>query len=1046
MFAMKRIFFLYLMCSGAMLLAQPEWNDHRVFERNREAPHASMTLFPDATLARTFDRSQSPWYQSLNGSWRFQWAANPASRVADAYRPDLDVSGWDEVMVPANWQLQGYGTPIYTNIRYPFSISEQQAPTDTNEVGTYRRTFTLPSTWQGRQVHVTFDGVESAFYLWVNGQQVGYSQGSRTPASFDLTDYLQPGDNVITVEVYRWSDGSYLEDQDFWRLSGIFRDVYLWSSDRIHLRDFVVTATLDEDLQTGRFQVAGELTHHSGNRTASVEAQLLDASGQEVFRVEGKFRVKGKQSAWSLPEQALAEVIPWHAERPYLYTLLLTLRDQQGQVMAVIPQRVGFRRVDLSGGRILVNGQALRFKGVNRHEHSATGGHHITRAEMIRDLELMKQHNINAVRTSHYPNVPAWYDLCDQYGIYLIDEGNIETHGFGNNAQNMLANDPSWLPAMLDRVQRMVYRDRNHPSVLIWSLGNESGDGPNMRSIYQWVHAIDSSRLFHYEGTRQSEGPARHADFESRMYATPATCQAWIEAHPQTPLLLCEYTHAMGNSNGNLKAYWDLIYADNNFQGAFVWDWMDQGLTQPIPAAYRQPDGPKTTFAYGGWWENALGIFNDDNFCMNGLLASDQTPHPGLAAIKYWYRYAHVEPVNLAKYQFKVTNWYDFSYLDEQVEGQWQLLENGRVIRTGKLTDLHIAPHGSQVVTLDLFFEAEDDAEYFIQFSFVNQADRAGIPAGHELAWDQFRLPGSAYPAQPVAGANEGLRMWEHSGVIYAGDKDFRVAIDAAHGRINGYYYRGDTLLLAGPQPHFTRAKTDNDRGAHQSDADMGWDFWGKAGSWRADSVSRRAEGGAVIIEAQGPLPGSDARVSLQYRISAGGAVAVTMTFVPGEQPLPAFLPRFGTQLVLAPQLTQLQWYGRGPLPTYADRAEQPVGVYRSTVAAEYYPYSEPQENGYKIDTRWLELTDAMGQGLRISGDPLVSFGVSRVPTEALEAAHYDFQLRPRPEGYLNVDLEQMGVGGYNSWSSGALPQEAFRIRPKAMTLRYQLTPVGLGE
>ena len=1033
-----------LLClPGGSLLAQPEWNNRAVLHLNREAPHAAMMIYPSETLARGMDPAASPWFRSLNGPWQFHWVERPADRAADFFRPDFDASSWATIPVPSNWEVEGYGLPIYTNILYPYDISAQQAPTDWNPVGAYRRTFELPADWDGRQVYVTFDGVQSAFYLWVNGQRVGYSQGSRTPAEFDLTPYLQPGENLIAAEVYRWSDGSYLEDQDFWRLSGIFRDVYLWSTAPQHIRDYEVTATLDDDLTTGLLAVRGEVRRSQGDRKVQIRARLLDPAGAEVWKTEVPLRLGRGVTSFGLPPHRLPAVQRWDAEHPHLYTLLLTLADSRGEVIEVIPQRVGFRRVEIANGRILINGRDVRFKGVNRHEHTATGGHVVTREAMVRDIELMKQNNINAVRTSHYPNVQLWYHLCDQYGLYVIDEGNIETHGFGNDLNNKLANDPSWREAHLDRVQRMVYRDRNHPSVVIWSLGNESGDGPNMRAVYEWVHRFDPSRPFHYEGTEQVEGPDRHADFQSWMYPSPERCARWIAEHPHTPLLLCEYTHAMGNSNGNLKAYWDLIYADNNFQGAFVWDWMDQGLQQPVPAAYRRPGGPETFMAYGGWWENARGVYNDNNFCMNGLLDAAQNPHPGLAAIKYWYRYAHVEAVDLAAFRFRLTNWYDFSYLDEHLGGRWTLMENGVVKQSGVLADLHIAPRSSQEFTLDLpGFQPQPGAEYFITFSFALKENTPYGLRHMEMAWDQFRLPASAYPAPPAVDASGAFTVGEVRNGLKVAGKDFLVVFDRFFGRIRGYYYQGDTLLMSGPQPNFWRALTDNDIGGFMLWQELGWDFWRQAGDWRPVAFTHEARDGRYHVSTSGPLPGSDATLTVDYAIDAQGMIEVSVAFQPGTTPLPPYMPRFGTALTLAPDLENLTWYGPGPEPTYVDRNDAAVGIHSGTVAQQFVDYSRPQENGYKVDTRWLKLTDAQGRGLQVWGDPLISFGASHHTQQDLFEADYAFELPVRPEIYLHVDHKQMGVGGFDSWSPQAIPTVENRVPAQAMRYTYYLAPV----
>jgi beta-galactosidase len=580
----------------------------------------------------------------LNGQWRFKWSKNPAERPVAFYESSFSDKNWDLIPVPSNWEMEGYGIPIYTNVEYPFEKESLEAPKQWNPVGSYRHVFEVPKDWSSREVYINFDGVQSAFYLWINGKKVGYSQGSRTPGEFNITKYLKDGENQLAVEAYRWSDASYLEDQDFWRLSGIFRDVYLWSTPKTHIRDFNVTASLDDSYNNGLFKVEGEIMSKSkGNVELTYE--LVDQNGKLISTYSEKINVVKGSVSFNTEQQVIKDIQSWNAETPHLYNLLITLKDQNGQVLECIPQKVGFRKVEIKNGNILINGRAVLFKGVNRHEHHPERGHYVTHKDMMKDIILMKQNNINAVRTCHYPNTPEWYDLCDEYGIYLIDEGNIETHGFGNKGDNRLTCSPDWQQAYLDRVQRMVYRDRNHASVVIWSMGNESGDGINAKVCHEWVNKTDPSRPYLYEGTTR-KGGRDYADVYSRMYATPEECAKIIKDYPQMPFVLCEYTHAMGNSNGNLKEYWDLVYADNNFQGGFVWDWMDQGLKQPVPEKYKATSIKDYFYAYGGNWENPRGIHHDGNFCMNGLLASDWAPHPGLNTVKYFYRNIHVEAID----------------------------------------------------------------------------------------------------------------------------------------------------------------------------------------------------------------------------------------------------------------------------------------------------------------------------------------------------------------------------------------------------------------
>ncbi len=624
---------LLLAGQGALRAAQPnDWENPQLLAIGTERPHATMTVYADAESAAAGDREKSPYRLSLNGPWRFHWVGKPADRPRDFFQLDFNDRAWSTIPVPSNIEMQGYGVPIYVNIPYPWERpNPPHIPHDNNPVGSYRRTFTVPASWANREVFLHFDGVNSFFYLWINGRKVGLSKGSRTPAEFNITRYLRPGENLLAAEVYRWNDGSYLEDQDFWRLSGIFRDVYLWSSDRLHVRDFEVLPTLDAQCRDARLKLTAQVRNLGDKETRfTLEAVLLDNAGRPLVRLplQAARAPAGGEVAVRL-DAPVAGPRKWSAEDPYLYRLLLTLRRASGELVEVIPSNVGFRKVEIKDGLLLVNNRRVLFKGVNRHEFDPDTGQYVSVESMLRDIRLMKQHNINAVRTCHYPNAPAWYDLCDRYGIYLIGEANLESHGMGYGAAS-LAKKPEWLAAHMDRTQRMVERDKNHPSVIIWSLGNEAGDGPNFEATSAWIKHRDPTRPVHYE--RAEMRP--HTDIVCPMYARPKNVAAYAEKHQARPYILCEYAHAMGNSTGNLAEYWDLFYTRPQLQGAFVWDWVDQGLRKAIPAdaraRYRGPQGstPPTTFwAYGGDF-GPPGTPSDDNFCCNGLVSPDRRPHP----------------------------------------------------------------------------------------------------------------------------------------------------------------------------------------------------------------------------------------------------------------------------------------------------------------------------------------------------------------------------------------------------------------------------------
>ncbi len=1033
---------LTLLSSPSDAQPRPEWDNVKVLHINREAPRTTMT---------------TTWQQSLNGTWKFVWSPNPASRPAQFHRKGFDDSSWGDIPVPANWEMHGHGVPIYTNIRYPFEIAEKRAPKDVNPVGSYRRTFTVPESWNGRRTYIAFDGVSSAFYIWVNGRRVGYSQEGRTLAEFDITPHLQRGTNELAVEVYKWSDGSYLEDQDYWRMAGIYRDVYLWSAPSVHLRDFLITSTLDDTYKTGEFSFSGEFKRFTKGRATnvSVELSLLDASGAEIYLSNTPVSVPASGATFSVPSQSIPNVNTWNAEQPYLYDLVITVKAADGSVLAVIPKKVGFRRVDIQNGRLLVNGVDVRFRGVNRHEHSPKTGHHVTRDDMMRDIIMLKRYNVNAVRTSHYPNHPLFYELADQYGLYIIDEGNIETHEFGTTNDNHLANDPAWKEAHISRVRRMMYRDRNHPSVVIWSLGNESGDGPNMTAVYEFVKATDPSRPYHYEGSTM-DGGLFNADIGSFMYATPERVKRFIDEKPDVPLILCEYTHAMGNSNGDLKAYWDLIHADNNFQGAFVWDWMDQGITQDVPKQFKATSGQTDFTAYGGWFEDKHGIQHDGNFNMNGVMSVDRAARPGLKVLKYYHQYVSVTAVDVAKGQFLIKNRYDFMSLDNQLAGRWEVVENGVVVRTGALTNLDIPARATRDFRLPAdAIQSRAGVETHVNFIFTNRNETYFAEAGYELGWDQFLVPSPNTATLPAPGNVAPLQASLNGNHFTVAGSGFHVVFDMIHSRMESYHIGDDQVVLAGPQVDFWRALTDNDRGAMRTGNNMNMMIWKGAhhGIRRSFTINgervnpntfnRMPTMDAVSLSFELDLPAIRSRVVQTYDIHQDGSIDVTTDYRPGEPAgVPRMMPRFGTRMELAAGFDQMNWYGRGPDPTYVDSQVERVGVYTSTVSDEWIEYSRPQENGNKVDVRWITFTDANGRGIRFTGDPFLSTSASHYHRDDMERSRYTWEMEARSSVFVNIDHRQMGVGGIDSWSPRAYPEPGFRIQNEAMTFRYRMEPI----
>jgi len=1006
---------------------RPEWNNLEVLQQNREPARATMMVFPSVDLALGYDRALSPWFKSLNGPWKFNWVRSPKDRPVDFYQMDYDVDAWDEITVPSNWQMEGYGLKIYANSRYPFKKDPPHAPTEWNPVGSYRRTFEVPADWEGRTTRVVFDGVSSAFYLWVNGQRVGYSQGSRTPAEFDITQYLTAGANTLAVEVYRWSDGSYLEIQDFWRLSGIFREVYLWSTDASHVSDFRFVTDLDENYADARLKLEASIEHPKG----SVHLELLDPAGEPVAREQ----VDAEQSIRL--EIPVERPLKWTPESPHLYTALLTLRDAQGSVVEVIPQRIGFREVEIRNTRFLLNGEEILFRGVNRHEHDPNTAHVVDRAAMIRDIQLLKENNFNAVRTSHYPNMPEWYDLCDEYGIMLWDEANIESHGMGYSPDKTLANKEEWVASHLDRVQRMMERDKNHASIVAWSMGNEAGDGIGFSACYDWLKANDPTRPVHYERAR--DNVLHNTDIVSHMYELPDGIRDYVKGDDDRPFVICEYMHAMGNSNGSASRYWNLAYEDNQFQGGFVWDWMDQGISLPIPEEYadRIGEGPvkENFYAYGGWFEDPVGVYNDGNFCMNGLLNSDQTGKPGLLAHKYWQRYVHVRALDTVG-SYEIKNWFDFSNLNEAVTGTWKIEEDGVLIQKGTLTDLDMAPRETTQVAIDYSdIEPQTGREYFITFEFLaKEGYHPLVKAGHLLAWDQFKLPIEA-PAAVATEIKGSLDVVESDESVVVQGPDFELTLGKDSGMIEAYQFRGETVIEAAGEYVFARAQLDNER-RQKGRQDP---IWNDLKAEVASIEVTTANDGAATLAVTHRVDAVSGVVHSRYTVMANGEIAVETHYDFSKTPQ-QYLPLhfLSMEWKLPHTMQTMEWFGRAG-ETYIDRDATPIVRTQSTVDDEWVEYPRPQENGNKRAVRFFALSAAdSGIVFEASEEPL-EMSARNYSHQQMRDSDYSFQMQRSPYVLVNVVAAQQGVGGYNSW--GATPMSKAILRQKKYSTSYRLRP-----
>jgi len=1014
-----------------------DWENPVLPHAGTSAPHATFVPFPDAAAALKLGPKESPRYMSLNGPWKFRWSARPADRPLDFWRPEADVSEWKDIPVPSNWMFQGYDYPIYVNIPYEFARNPKPpfVPHDHNPVGSYRRTFTLPADWAGMTVTLHFGAVKSFFYAWVNGAKLGFSKDSKTPAEWDITKHLKPGENVVAVEVYRWSDGSYLECQDFFRLAGIERDVYLTAAPKVRIRDYEVRAGLDGAYRNGRLAVTVALAGDpSPGEPPTVALTLLDAAGR---RVHGAARSASSFSDGRAVigfEANLAGVRRWSAETPDLYRLVLELTDPKGKALEAVTSKIGFRTSEIKDGHLLVNGVPVLLKGVNRHEHDPLTGHVISEESMRRDIELMKRSNVNAVRTCHYPDDPRWYELCDEYGLYLVDEANIESHGMGYGPES-LAKDPAWGPAHLDRVERMVERDKNHPSIIIWSLGNEAGDGVNFEQAYAWLKKRDPSRPVQYE---RAELRA-HTDIYCPMYESIEGMLKYVETRQARPLIQCEYAHSMGNSTGNLQDYWDAIESHDQLQGGFIWDWVDQG--------YAAKSGTGEPYWKFGGDFGPPDVPSDQNFCCNGLVGPDRTPHPALFEVKKVYQYVKIKPVDLAAGTIEVRNRYAFLPLD-LFELDWELTAAGVKMAAGALPGPAVAPGAAQVARLPLpKFQPRPGTEYFLNVSLRTRRAMPGLPKGHVVAAEQLAYPAGGAAAAAPAPALPPLAIDDGPRFLRVAGRDFAVRFDRLTGDLDSFVVDGRELIGGGIEPNYWRAPTDNDFGNQMP---RRLSVWRQASRYRdlGPLAVREAGPGRAVVTVTYAAADGRAVQTLEYAIGGDATVTLRSSLkLKPEAKLPE-MPRFGLKMALLPAFDRVAWYGRGPFENYRDRKTAAfVGLYETT-AAEPCPYVSPQEYGNRTDTRWLAVRDGDGRGLLIAGDPLFEFSAHPFWPEDLtqesRGSKHPPEVQRRDLVCLTLDAGQMGVGGDDSWGARIHPQYTLPARDTVFTLT--LRPLRPGD
>ncbi len=1043
---------LSLLFSMSVMAQEPAIENPRIISQNKMEPHS--TFYPYSTVQEALqgNREQSQWFRSLNGEWKFSFSKNDQQVPEGFQRDGYDASAWDNIDVPSCWEMRGYGTPIYTNVVYPFPVDPPWIKRE-NPVGVYIKEFQVPENWSNHKVILHFGGVSSAFYLWVNGQEAGFSEGSRLPAEFDITAYLKDGSNRVAVKVYRWSDGSYLEDQDHWRMSGLHREVYLMARPMVHFSDFAVRTRFDRSYRNAFLQIAPDLKNEDNQNLEGwqLKARLFDADNREVLSQPMEARAQEAVQRWypqrdkpyfALMEQLISAPNHWTSETPYLYTLVLSLVNNQGETVETTSTKVGFREVEIKNGVLLINGQPVKMKGVNRHDHSQINGKTVSRDEMLRDVLLMKQFNVNAVRTSHYPNDPYFYELCDKYGIYVMDEANIESHGVGG----LLSNRTAWSYAFIDRVIRMVERDKNHPSIISWSLGNESGSGPNHAAAAGWVKEFDPTRFVHYEGAQSDhENPAyikpgsgkspaymanptdpAWVDVISRMYPTPDQLEKLANSpYIHRPIMPCEYAHAMGNSLGNFQEFWDVIRAYPNLMGAYIWDWTDQGIL-------RTDDKGRQYWAYGGDFGDTP---NDGNFCINGVVAPDQTPHPSLWEAKKVFQDISTSASDMERYQLNVLNRQSHSDLSKY-EMQWKLMADGQGIQNGTLVLPVILPGQSERVTVPVkSFKQEAGKEYVLEVNYVLKQDALYAQKGFEAAWDQFVLAPKTLEVK-LTGKGK-LNYTQNQDHLTITGNSFEIKFDKASGQLSEYLLKGENVLKRPLKPNFWRVSTDNDRaGGNMVAKEMKVWKHGADDMELIDWSIEEAENN-IKFSSEYRLSVDQSRLRLTYTLSPAGELLVEMHIAKGVNA--PVLPRFGMQCGISEEFANVQFYGKGPQESYWDRKEGArLGLFSMKSDDVAYNYVYPQENGNRSDVRWLK-AEGSKKSVIVTGHPVFDFSIWPYTMENLEAATHINELEHDGVLTVNIDYRQMGVGGDDSWSAKAAAHPKYRLSDETYDFSFYL-------
>lgn len=1012
-----------------------DWENPAMPSFNTVPAHAWFVPYNNESEA--LKNGSSPNVLSLDGTWKFNLVNTVEERPLDFYKNNFNTSKWNDIKVPASWQTEGFDKYIFTDVEYPIPPNPPFVPKEFNPVGSYKRSFSVPANWNGKNVFIHLGAVNSFFYLWINDHYVGFSKDSKTAAEFDISPFLKKGNNTVSIQVFRFSDGTYLEGQDMWKLSGIERSVYLIARPKLSIADFFVKATLDDKYRDGLFDLELKMNRSPENKELNQQIQIkvIDESNGNAILLDQKQNIpaNGKIAI----KKIFNDIKKWNAETPNLYTLVINTLTAEGKSIESISRKIGFRTAEIKHGLFLINGVAVKFKGVNRHEFNSITGKVITRPEMIEDIRIFKQYNINAVRSSHYPNAPEWYELCDQYGIYVVDEVNIECEGMSFSPLKTLSDKPEWLKAYMDRTERMFEINKNFTSIITWSLGNESENGSNMQATYTYLKGKDVTRPVAYEPASRTQ----YSDIFFPMYKSLNLMQEYVKEWRDKPYIQCEYAHMMGNGGGNLKDYWDLIYKYEQLQGGYIWDFSDQ--------AFRIKDSKGRAIWGYGRDMGKVGETSDTSFCADGLFTSDRQPHPQAFELKRVYQNVNFEPTPFTKNQITIFNRFDFTDLN-QYYFDWYIKADGKIVAQGRIEDFNLAPHQSKVVTLKIpELNPNPGTEYFITINGKTKYASPLLPANYLMAENQFKLPvfkdvsAKQNIAQPLLSMKENDEKAEVKG------DQFSAIFNKKTGWLEAYNLQNTAIMKEALIPHFWRAATDNDIGNSQQIRCAMWKDPIKTASLRSFTVSK-LNGSSYQIDTRHYLPDVKAFYEVTYLVMGNGEIKVNASMTASKEYIPE-MPRFGMRMLLNKDFENVKWLGRGPFDNYQDRNySADIDVYEMPADSLFYPYARAQESGYRTDVRWMSLVNKSGMGLMAVGAPTISTGVLH-----FDMAKLDYY-KDAPENnhggsmtnedfvWWNIDYKQMGVGGDNSW--GAKPHGQYLLPYRDYHYTFTIKPVLPGD